>query len=226
MPPVYVFDVNETLLDLQALDPVFERVFGDAAAREQWFGQFIQSALVTIATGRYRDFGSIGMGALTMTAERRGKELTDADRHAVAEGMRKLPAHAEVHEALARLKDAGLRLAALTNSTRQVADAQLRNAGLHDLFEQVLSADDAGRLKPAPDPYRHAADRLGVSMGDVWLVAAHAWDVAGALAAGCHAAFIARPGKVPDPLASTPDLVATDMDDLATQLLARAGTKA
>ena len=34
MPRVCVFDVDETLLDLGALDPHFERLFGDASARQ------------------------------------------------------------------------------------------------------------------------------------------------------------------------------------------------
>ena len=58
MPRVCVFDVNETLLDLEALDPHFERVFGDAAVRGEWFGQMIQSALVSTVTGAYSDFGA------------------------------------------------------------------------------------------------------------------------------------------------------------------------
>jgi FMN phosphatase YigB (HAD superfamily) len=107
--------------------------------------------------------------------------------------MQELSPHPEVPAALGRLRDAGLRLAALTNSTRQVAQAQLANAGLAELFEQILSADQVGRLKPAPEPYRMAAEALGVPVGQLWLVAAHGWDVAGALAAGCRAAFVARP---------------------------------
>jgi 2-haloacid dehalogenase len=46
MRRVQVFDVNETLLDLAGLDPLFERVFGDAGIRQVWFAQLIQSALV------------------------------------------------------------------------------------------------------------------------------------------------------------------------------------
>jgi 2-haloacid dehalogenase len=61
-----------------------------------------------------------------------------------------------------------------------VADAQIDNSGLRDYFEQVLSADAVQRLKPAPEPYRMAAGSLGVEIGQVRLVAAHAWDVAGA----------------------------------------------
>jgi 2-haloacid dehalogenase len=64
MPPVYVFDVNETLLDLRALDAHFGRAFDDPGAREAWFQQLIQSALLTITTGRYHDFGTIAKAAL------------------------------------------------------------------------------------------------------------------------------------------------------------------
>jgi len=100
-----------------------------------------------------------------------------------------------------------------------VAEAQLTNAGLRDLFEAALSADDAGRLKPAPEPYRMAAEALGVEMGQIRLVAAHSWDVAGAMRAGCVAAFVARPGKVLDPLFQRPDIVGSDLNEVADAIL-------
>lgn len=217
-----MFDVNETLLDLGAMDPHFERIFGDPQVRRLWFGQLLQSALVSTVTGVYTDFGRVGMAALDMTAERAGVRLTDDDRDAVREQMTRLPPHPEVAGALARLRDAGVRLASLTNSTPRVAEAQLGNAGIIDLFEQVLSADAVRRLKPAPEPYRMAAERLGVGVGEVRLVAAHPWDVAGALRAGCAAAFVARPGAVLDPLVERPDIVGADLDEVAGQMLARA----
>jgi 2-haloacid dehalogenase len=125
--------------------------------------------------------------------------------------------------ALRRLRDAGLRLAALTNSTEQVARAQLEYAGLIDLFELVLSADTVRRLKPAPEPYRMAAERLGVAVDQVRLIAAHAWDVAGAGRAGCATAFVARPGKVLDPLVERPEIVGADLAEVADAILAVEG---
>jgi 2-haloacid dehalogenase len=217
---VQVFDVNETLLDLAAMDPHFQRIFGDAGVRLAWFDQMIQSALVATVTGAYSQFGAHAMAALAMTAERAGVGLGDGDREAIAAQMRRLPAHPEVAGALGRLRDAGLRLAALTNSTEQVARAQLEFAGLIDAFELVLSADTVRRLKPAPEPYRMAAERLGVDIGEVRLVAAHAWDVAGAARAGCATAFVARPGKVLDPLVERPDVVGADLAEVADAILA------
>ena len=126
-------------------------------------------------------------------------------------------------EALQRLRDAGLRLAALTNSTEQVAQAQLEHAGLLDSFELVLSADTVRRLTPAPEPYLMAAERLGVAVGEVRLIAAHAWDVAGAARAGCATAFVGRPGKVLDPLVERPEIVGADLAEVADAILAVEG---
>jgi 2-haloacid dehalogenase len=220
MRRVQVFDVNETLLDLAAMDQHFERIFGHAGVRVDWFTQMIQSALVATVTGAYRQFGAHAMAALEMTAERAGVELTDDDKQAVAVQMRQLPAHPEVAGALRRLRDNGLRLASLTNSTEEVARAQLDHAGLLDAFELVLSADTVGRLKPGPEPYRMAAERLGVAVAEVRLIAAHAWDVAGAARAGCATAFVARPGKVLDPLVERPGIVGADRAEVAEAILA------
>ena len=218
MKRVCVFDVNETLLDLAALDPHFERIFGDASVRVLWFNQMLQSALVATVTDAYTTFGEAAAAALRMTAERQGVEVSDEDRQSIVGGLRELPPHPEVAEGLDRLRDAGFRLATLTNSTQEVAEAQIRNSGLADRFEAVLSADTARRLKPAPAPYRTAARTLGVPERELRLVAAHAWDVAGALRAGCAAAFVAR--QPFDPLVEHPDVVGKDLSEVADRIIA------
>jgi 2-haloacid dehalogenase len=219
MSRVCLFDVNETLLDLSALDPHFERLFGDAATRQEWFGQMIQSALVSTVTGTYSDFATIGSAALRMTAELHGVELSDEDQHQLLKTMQELPPHPEVRECLEYLQDAGLRLATLTNSTQQVAENQMQNSGLGQYFEQVLSADSVQRLKPAPEPYQMATQSLKEELGNIRLIAAHAWDVAGALRAGCAAAFVARPGKVLDPLIEPPDVIGGDLREVAEKIV-------
>ncbi len=218
MKRVCVFDVNETLLDLAALDPLFERAFGDASVRQLWFNQMLQSAFVSNMTDAYVTFGEAAGAAMGMTEERRGVRVPDEDRRDILGGLRELPPHPEVPESLDRLRDAGFRLATLTNSTQEVADAQVRNAGLGDRFEMVLSADTAKRLKPAPAPYRMAARALGIPDRGLRLVAAHAWDVAGAMRAGCAAAFVAR--QPFDPLVEKPDVVGADLSEVADRIIA------
>ena len=219
MPRVIVFDVNETLLDLSALDPHFERVFGDPAVRGQWFAQLLHNAFVSTITAVYADFGRLAIAALEMVAARRGVELTDDDRQTTSLAMKALPPHLDVHESLERLRAAGFRMATLTNSTLQVAEDQLANAGLRDYFEQVLSADRVWRLKPAEEPYRMAAEHLRVNVDEIRLVAAHAWDITGALRAGMLAAFVARQGAVLDPLVEPPDIIGADLREVTDRIL-------
>jgi 2-haloacid dehalogenase len=226
MATVLAFDVNETLLDLHALDRLFDDVLGDAALRPQWFATMLQLSFVGGLTGQYVDFSTAQRAALKMTAARARKDLSTAAIETVVDAMRRLPAHPEVPQALTRLADAGLRVTALTNSVLDVARAQLSNAGLIDRFEAVFSADEVAALKPAPEPYRMLAARCGVDINEVCLVAAHAWDVSGALAAGARAAFVARGGATPSPLGAQPDVIGADLTEVAEALLARGGNGA
>jgi 2-haloacid dehalogenase len=219
MPRLCLFDVNETLLDLAALDSHFARVFGDAAVRTSWFLQMLQSAMVATIAGPYADFSKLGGAALDMVAERYGVTVSAEDRQQILSTVPKLPPHPEVRESLERLHGAGFRMAALTNSTEKVATAQLTNAGLADLFEKMISADTVQRLKPAPEPYHYAAEQLGMEIGQIRMVAAHAWDIAGAIRAGCAGAFVARPGKVLDPLYERPDVVGANMRAVVDQII-------
>ncbi|MGH2377059.1 MAG: haloacid dehalogenase type II [Candidatus Limnocylindria bacterium] len=216
-----VFDVNETLLDLAALDAPFREVFGTADVRREWFQQLLRSMLVSTVTGPYVEFPKLGRAALELVARRHGRTLDDAEAKKVLSRVRELPAHADVRPALERLRDAGFRMATLTNSTAEVAEAQLQNAGIRDLLERVLSADSVKRLKPAPDAYVMAAAEMEVAVSDVRLIAAHDWDVAGALAAGCSAAFVGRSGAIPDPVFPIPDIVGPDLAAVADAILER-----
>jgi len=220
MPRVLAFDVNETLLDLSALDGLFQDAFGDAALRPQWFAQMLQLAFVGAITDRYVDFTSAQRAALAMIAQRRGSDLPETTTAAIVDGMRRLPAHPDVPGALRRLADAGFTLATITNSPLDVARDQVRNAGLEEHFAATLSADEVRALKPRREAYALVARTFDVPPAGVRLVAAHAWDVAGAQAAGCAAAFVARPGMVLSPLWERPEVVGADLAEVAERILA------
>jgi len=125
MASVIAFDVNETLLDLSALDEPFEALFGSPALRPQWFALMLQLSFVGGLTGRYVDFGSAQRAALAMLAEREGVPVSTGDIEALVWRMSSLPPHPEVPDALVTLAQTSLRMVALTNSTQPVAEAQL-----------------------------------------------------------------------------------------------------
>ncbi len=219
MPQVIVFDVNGTLLDIQALAPELERLFGSAVSVREWFGEVLQYSVGTTLAGDYAEMDEIASAVLKMTAFRIGGKLADAGITAVKQCLTSLPPFADVKPALATLKAAGFRLATLSNSSTQSLETQLGNAGLTEYFEQTLSVDGVRRYKPAPEAYHAAAEALRVRPSDLLLVAAHGWDVFGAMRAGCRAAFVSRPGQALFPLGPEPDYSAQDLLALVSQIV-------
>jgi 2-haloacid dehalogenase len=217
---VIAFDVNETLLDLKVLDAPFEKLLGSSALRGQWFAQMLQLSFVGGLTGEYVDFSTAQRAALLMLAARNGVTISKDDAIEMVNRMNSLPPHPEVAGALQRLRDSALVAVALVNSLQAVGEAQLANAGIRRYFERVISADTVKRLKPAREPYQAVAIASNVDIADVRLVSAHWWDVSGALAAGCKAAFVARPGMVLSPVGRQPDIVGGDVAEVVEQIVA------
>ena len=215
-----VFDVNETLLDMSALDPLFADAFGDKSVRRIWFAQLLQSAFAASVTGAYHSFADLARASLEMTARKRGVALDEERKRRILAGVTSLPAHGDVASGLASLRDAGFRLAILTNSTQAMIDAQLAHNHLAEYFELVLSTDAIASYKPDPRTYAFACERLGVEPADTMMVAAHDWDITGAMRAGMHGAFVARHGTALNPLDPAPHIVAPTIRAFAERLIA------
>ena len=91
-PPVLVFDVNETLIDIESLEPHFERMFGDRRVLREWFGQLVLYSMAVTLSERYVDFFSLGQAVLRMTADVHHVRIDDDDLDALSAGMRTMPA--------------------------------------------------------------------------------------------------------------------------------------
>jgi 2-haloacid dehalogenase len=220
-PSLLVFDVNETLIDIDSIGPLFERIFGDPRTLRQWFDQLVLYSMTTTIAEHYVDFFSLGQGLLQMLADIHHVELAEADVREIRQHMLTMPAHPDVADGLAILCDNGFRLITLTNSPPNPAGpSPLDQAGLGRFFERQLSVDALRMYKPAQPVYRYVCDELRVAAPDCMMVAAHVWDTMGAQSAGFSAALITRPGNAPLPIDGLrqPDVVATDLRDLADQL--------
>lgn len=219
MARVLLFDVNETLLDLRVLDPIFERAFGNETVRREWFGLVLRNAMMLTMIGDHRDFLAVGVASLDMLASQHQVSLRQSDRDAIRQTMSSLPPHDDVVANLERLHEAGYRMAALTNSPPEAAQRQLDHAGIAPFMEKIMSVEAVGRFKPAREVYEMAASELGISTPQMRMVAAHDWDVAGAMAAGCAGALLLRPGAALNPLVRTPDIVERDFHRLTERIL-------
>ena len=220
-PEVLVFDVNETLIDIESLAVHFDRIFGDPAVLREWFGQLVTYSMTATLSGCYVDFFALSRAVLHMVADIHGVHVTRNDLDALATGMQTMPAHPDVTDGLTALRAAGYRLVTLTNSPHAGdAPTPLQYAGLGGYFERQFTVDPYRLFKPATSLYLDVARQLGAPPEGCMMVAAHVWDTIGAQAAGFGGALITRPGNaalVVDGLPQ-PNLIATDLQDLAVQL--------
>lgn len=223
-PSIVVFDVNETLLDINTLTPLFIRLFGHAHILREWFAQLVLYSQTMTLSGRYMLFGELGIGALQMTADIHNVKLAEADSDGLKTRMGQRPAHPDAMLALTKLRTAGLRLVTLTNSASGDAPTPLEYAGLDTFFEQSFSIKTVGKFKPAPETYQMVAGALSVETSDLCLVACYLWDTIGAQAAGCRGAFLflTRPHNalLRAPNVPTPDFMAADLVTLAKHIIA------
>jgi 2-haloacid dehalogenase len=219
--PLIVFDVNETLLDLETMVPTFQRIFGDKEAMRLWFANLIMySAALTVA-GCYVPFTDIGAAVMKMLAETKGIKIGADDKAELTEKFSTMPPHPEVPAALLKLRDAGFRLFTLTDNLLEVQTRQLQQGGIVDLFERRFSADGVKHHKPSRQAYGYVERELGVGPSQLFLIACHTWDTLGAVAAGWGAALIKRAGNDLLDVGPQPQLVGRDLNDVADQLIAR-----
>jgi 2-haloacid dehalogenase len=220
--PLIVFDVNETLLDLEVMSPVFERIFNDKSAMRAWFANLILYSEALTLANCYVPFTEIGAAAMKMLADTRGIKITDADKAVLTDQFSTMPPHPEVPQALGRLRQAGFRLFTLTDNLLEVQERQLANGGIIDQFERRFSVDqEVRRHKPAPEAYAYVERQLKAGPDQLFLVASHTWDTLGAVAAGWGAALIRRPGNEILSVGPQPTFVGADLNDVANQLIAR-----
>jgi len=91
-----------------------------------------------------------------------------------------------VVEGLEAMKAAGYRMACITNKAARFTIPLLKDTGLHDYFEIILSGDSLPKRKPDPLPLLHACEKFGVTPDKMLLIGDSLNDTQAARAAGCH----------------------------------------
>ncbi len=194
-----LFDLNGTLVDPSVIDELAVAALDEAN----------MMAMVTVIAGAEATFKPLLEAALRRGLERAGRDPASASLDRLSE----MPAYPDVPDALARLREAGFTLAVLTQSAADAAETVLKNAGIREHFEHVLSAPDFGAFKPEDLAYHAALERCGAT--EAWFVAGHWWDVAGAAYAGLRTAWISRTDLAYPAAMPEPDVRGADLAEVA-----------
>jgi 2-haloacid dehalogenase len=219
-PTVALLDVNETLSDFNRLGDRFEEVGAPAQLMPTWFAATLRDGIALTASGEYAAFLDVAravLRGLLSDHPRLLRPLEEAVEH-VLTGIGTLPVQSDVPDGIRLLREAGMRVATLTNGAPAIARGLLERAGLEGLVERNIGVEEVGRWKPAPEPYRHACRAMGVEEAQAMLIAAHPWDVHGAKRAGLPAGWVNRHGQPYPEVFATPDVSAGDLPALARAL--------
>lgn len=172
--------------------------------------------------GRYADFWQATEEGLVFAAKGMKLDLTADKRDQLMQAYLQLNAWPDVPAALKRLKEAGIRLAFLSNMTRAMLETNTRHAGLEGLFEQVLSTDQVRSYKPDPRAYEMGVKALGLKREEVVFAAFAGWDVAGAKWYGYPTFWVNRVNGAPEELGIAADATGPGMDELVRFVSPRA----
>lgn len=217
-PAVIVFDVNETLSDISAMDHVFTQAGVPAELARLWFAAVLREGFALAATGDAARFADIGTEVLTGLLGSAGVGDPDGTAARLTAAMAELPLHPDVAPGVRALRAAGHRLVTLSNGSAQVAGRLTETARIGGQFERFLSVEDAGVWKPHRAAYQYAAQQCQTPKEQMLLVAVHPWDVHGAARTGLRTAWVNRTGTSYPSYCARPDLTVTALTDLAPAL--------
>lgn len=216
-PAVVLFDIVETVLQMEPLRGRFVEVGRPGHELELFFTRLLRDGMALTLAGEAPPFRDVAAAALRTTS---GGTLSEESIGHVLAGFAALPPHPDVEPAFRALADAGVPAWAFTHGSAEVARTALGSAGLLDLLRGVHSTEAIASFKPPPRVYRWACEQVGSEPGRTALVAAHSWDTHGAMRAGLLAGYVTRlEGELPA-VFDRPTVVADTLTGVVDGLLA------
>jgi 2-haloacid dehalogenase len=209
-----VFDLYGTLLEVASVGRAAGQVTDDPAALvEVWRQKQLEYTWLRSLMGRHEDFWAVTADALDYALDRLGLAVDADQRSALLDAWLDVRPYPEVPAALAKLSDR--KLGVLSNGSPDMLSAGLAAAGIGDALDAVISVEEAGVYKPHPSVYALAEKHFGVPTDRILFVSSNPWDAAGAKAFGLAVAWVNRSGATPERLGAPPDLVVSDLAELA-----------
>jgi len=220
-----LFDQYGTVVDMQA--GLTEAVTPFLAAKG-WAGKpnsfvtwwrrthYENSMIDALCDRGHTPYRQIGHRAVSYVMDRAGITYTQEEVRWLVSQIETLKPFPDVIAALSSLREAGYRLAILSNGDRDMLEAAKPHIGF--AMDHTISVQEAGYFKPHWKTYATAERMLGVERTEILFVANHAFDCIGAKSYGMRTAFIDRRRRPFGETPHQPDLIVADFAELASAL--------
>jgi 2-haloacid dehalogenase len=210
------FDVIGTLFTLEKPRDALRELGAPAHALEIWFAESLRDFFALSHSGGYAPLRDVLSASLARTLEAVELDHGDASIQQVMSTMRELDPAEGAGASIQALTQARFRIVALTNGSEELTRALLESADLYANFDALLSCDEIKVSKPHPAVYEMARRR---EPGELWMVAAHAWDIAGAARAGLKTAWISAKERVYPATFAPADVVRPNLVSAARKII-------
>ena len=218
MAVTLAFDVYGTLIDTHGVVAKLGELVGGRATEfsSAWRDKQLEYSFRRGLMQNYENFAVCTRDALDYTCARFGVDFTSAEKQALLDIYRELPAFDDVRDALSDLAGRGCRLYAFSNGSAEAVETLLSAAGIRERFLGVVSCDDMRSFKPNPAVYAHFLRKSQASGSEAWLISGNPFDVIGAISAGMRGAWVRRSADaVFDPWGIEPTVTVTSINELA-----------
>ena len=218
MTTTLAFDIYGTLIDTQGISQKLYDIIGNQATEfaQRWREKQLEYSFRRGLMRRYENFATCTAQALDYTDQAFGTKMSIADKQALMDAYKVLPAFDDVTQSLALAKKEGFRLFAFSNGNENAVEQLLQNAGIRQFFEGVISVDSLQTFKPNPDVYQYFLHSTNSQPENSWLVSSNPFDIIGAISAGMKAAWLQRNSDVLfDPWEITPTLTLKTLPQLS-----------
>ena len=215
-----LFDAYGTLFDVTAAAAEKQSEIGDQwqALSSLWRSKQIEYTWLRSLMGNHADFWRVTGDALDFALD----TLQMNDPHLREELMmlyEQLSAYPEVKDVLKKLREGGARAAILSNGSPEMLDSAVKNAGIEEFLEEILSVESVGIFKVHPSVYQLAVDRLGVPAGRICFFSSNGWDIAGASYFGYRVVWVNRFGQKKERVPHDIDAEITSLNELESVLV-------
>jgi 2-haloacid dehalogenase len=210
------FDIIGTCFSLEKPRQRLLELGTPTYALELWFAQTLRDAIAFSHAGGYQPLKEVLAAELPRTLKLLGIEADAMQLSRVVNSFTELELQPGAVESFRILAEAGWKLIALTNGSEESTHKLLDRVGVLQDFASIFSCDTIQKTKPHPDVY--ALPKQDTT-GDIWMVAAHAWDIIGAVRAGLKTAFITQEEKDYLSVYPQPEVVASNLVEAANKII-------
>ena len=213
-----IFDVNQTMFSLNALNKKFKEFGLKQSLVNNWFLSVLKEGFSSSLSQQFVDFKTIGKNELIKIFLQNNTLYNHKIINSILGEFSNLKVHPDIKTSLKYLKKNKIKIVTLTNGSVSNTKLLLKKNDINNFIDECFSINSFKIWKPAREVYLKTCEKMKIKPGRALMIAAHGWDINGAKLAGLKTAYITRYEKKLSNFYNRPDYVGKDSREIIKKL--------